>query len=87
MAYHFLYPEKDTTIYSHPKRQTLNTGIVETLFLDSERGYNSTVWVIGRSWLNSVAYNFRLAEKSPITLSLNTSVNSESLNCKSILEG
>ena len=38
MAYYFLYPEKDTTIYSHPYRQDLNTGIVETLSLASEKG-------------------------------------------------
>ena len=38
MAYYFLYPEKDTTIYSHPYRTDLNTGRVETLSLTSEAG-------------------------------------------------
>jgi hypothetical protein len=38
MAYYFLYPEKDTTIYSHPYRTDLNTGRVETLALASEKG-------------------------------------------------
>lgn len=38
MAYHFLFPEKDTTIYSHPYRTDLNTGRVETLSLASEAG-------------------------------------------------
>ena len=42
--------------------------LCDPLFQDSERGYNSTVWVIGRSWLNSVAYNFKLTEKLPVTL-------------------
>lgn len=37
MAYYFIYPEKDTTIYSHPYRKDLNTGIVGTLSLDSEK--------------------------------------------------
>ena len=36
MAYYFLFPEKDSTIYSHPFRQDLNTGIEETLELASE---------------------------------------------------
>jgi len=38
MAYYFLFPEKDTTIYSHPYRNDLNTGKVETLSLASEKG-------------------------------------------------
>jgi hypothetical protein len=38
MAYYFLFPEKDTTIYSHPYRTDLNTGRVETLSLTSEKG-------------------------------------------------
>lgn len=38
MAYYFLFPEKDTTIYSHPYRTDLNTGKVETLCLDTEEG-------------------------------------------------
>ena len=38
MAYYFLFPEKDTTIYSHPYRTDLNTGKVETLSLTSEKG-------------------------------------------------
>jgi len=27
MAHYFLFPEKDTTIYSHTSREVLNTGI------------------------------------------------------------
>lgn len=38
MAYYFLFPEKDTTIYSHPYRTDLNTGRVETLSLTTEVG-------------------------------------------------
>jgi len=48
MAYYFLYPEKDTTIYSHPKRQDLNTGIVETLSLDSEKGTDNDLYYPSR---------------------------------------
>lgn len=48
MAYYFLYPEKDTTIYSHPLRQDLNTGIVENLELTSEKGVTSSLYYPSR---------------------------------------
>jgi len=37
MAYYFLYPEKDTTLYSHPDRTTANTGHDEILELAKEK--------------------------------------------------
>ena len=48
MAYYFLFPEKDTTIYSHPYRQDLNTGIVETLSLASEKGTDDDLYYPSR---------------------------------------
>ena len=36
MAHYFLFPEKDTTIYSHTSREVLNTGIDEILTLRDE---------------------------------------------------
>ena len=36
MAYYFLFPEKDTTIFSHPTRAILNTGIDEVLTIQDE---------------------------------------------------
>ena len=36
MAHYFIFPEKDTTIYSHPTRAVLNTGIDEVLTLRDE---------------------------------------------------
>ena len=36
MAYYYLFPEKDTTIYSHTSREFLNTGIDEVLTLRDE---------------------------------------------------
>ena len=42
MAYYFLFPEKDTTIYSHPYRTDLNTGKVETLSLTTEVGNDNS---------------------------------------------
>jgi len=48
MAYYFLFPEKDTTIYSHPNRQDLNTGIVENLELTSEKGITNNLYYPSR---------------------------------------
>jgi hypothetical protein len=48
MAYYFLYPEKDTTIFSHPFRRDLNTGIVETLSLASEKGVTDNLYYPSR---------------------------------------
>jgi hypothetical protein len=31
MAYYFIFPEKDATLYSHPDRNTTNTGNDEIL--------------------------------------------------------
>ena len=38
MAYYFIFPEKDTTIYSHPNRKNMNAGGDEILELLKERG-------------------------------------------------
>ena len=38
MAYYFLFPEKDTTIYSHPDRTKMNTGGDEILEIVKEKG-------------------------------------------------
>ena len=38
MAYYFLFPEIDTTIYSHPDRKTMNAGSDELLELVKEPG-------------------------------------------------
>lgn len=38
MAYYFLFPEIDTTLYSHPDRKTMNAGSDEILEIVKERG-------------------------------------------------
>ena len=40
MAYYFLFPENDATIYSHPDRSEMNTGKDEILEIVKERGSN-----------------------------------------------
>ena len=38
MAYYFIFPEKDATIYSHPDRTKMNTGNDEILEIVKEKG-------------------------------------------------
>ena len=40
MAYYSIFPEKDSTIYSHPDRLEMNTGNDEILELIKEKGSN-----------------------------------------------
>ena len=42
MAYYSIFPEKDTTIYSHPDRKNMNTGKDEILELVEEKLSTST---------------------------------------------
>ena len=39
MAHYFIFPEKDTTIYSHPTRQSENTGIDEIVTIRDEESF------------------------------------------------
>ena len=43
MAYYFLFPEIDTTLYSHPDRKTMNTGNDEILEITKERGSTNDI--------------------------------------------
>ena len=38
MAYYFIFPELDATIYSHPDRTKMNTGGDEILEIVKEKG-------------------------------------------------
>ena len=44
MAYYFIFPEKDTTLYSHPDRSTMNAGSDEILELVKEKGSNNSIY-------------------------------------------
>ena len=48
MAYYFIFPEKDSTLYSHPDRDTMNTGKDEILELVKERGSNNAIYYPSR---------------------------------------
>ena len=43
MAYYFLFPEIDTTLYSHPDRKEMNAGSDEILEIVKERGSTDNV--------------------------------------------
>ena len=38
MAHYFIFPEKDTTLYSHPDRAKMNAGQDEIVELVKEKG-------------------------------------------------
>ena len=38
MAFYFIFPEKDATLYSHPERTRMNTGADELLEIVKEKG-------------------------------------------------
>ena len=43
MAYYFLFPELDTTLYSHPDRSEMNAGSDEILEIVKERGSTDNI--------------------------------------------
>ena len=76
MAHYFIFPEKDTTIYAHPTRTILNTGIDEILTLRDEPSstdlnyYPSRILVqFKQSEINNVIDN--IITGGPFSASLN----------------
>jgi len=61
MAYYFIFPEKDTTIYSHPDRDTLNTGNDEILELVKEKGSTNSLYYPSRILLQFSNTNIQTA--------------------------
>ena len=48
MAYYFIFPEKDTTLYSHPDRINMNTGRDEILELVEEKATTGEIYYTSR---------------------------------------
>ena len=48
MAYYSIFPEKDSTIYSHPDRTRLNTGKDEVLELLEEKDSSKEIYYPSR---------------------------------------
>jgi len=76
MAHYFIFPEKDTTIYSHPTNQSTNTGIDEILTIRDEQSFTDNNYYPSRiliqfknSEVNDVINN-RAQDKTIVTASL-----------------
>ncbi len=61
MAYYSIFPEKDTTIYSHPNRSDLNTGNDEILELVKEKGSTNNLYYPSRILLQFSNENINIA--------------------------
>ena len=75
MAYYSIFPEKDTTLYSHPSRIGLNTGHDEILEVVKEKGTSDA-----RYYPSRILIKFKTAEVQDIlTNKITTAVWSSSL--------
>ncbi len=61
MAYYSIFPEKDTTLYSHPDRSTMNVGNDEILELVKEKGNNNSLYYPSRILLQFSNSDIQLA--------------------------
>ena len=79
MAYYFIFPETDTTLYSHPDRSGMNAGIDEILELVKERGstnqYNYPSRILMKFKNDDINNTISLMGDSNFTSSLSSSVS------------
>jgi len=79
MAYYFLFPEKDTTLYSHPERKTMNAGGDEILELVKEPGSTDPYFHPSRILIKfkneEITNAISLMEEGIFTSSLSSAVN------------
>ena len=61
MAYYSIFPEKDTTLYSHPNRSTMNAGNDEILELVKEKGSTNALYYPSRILLQFSNSDIQLA--------------------------
>ena len=61
MAYYSIFPEKDTTLYSHPNRSTMNAGNDEILELVKEKGSTNNLYYPSRILLQFSNSDIQLA--------------------------
>jgi hypothetical protein len=78
MAYYFIFPEKDTTLYSHPDRKTMNAGADELLEIVKEPGtddqYNYPSRVLIKFKNEDITNAISLMGEGDFTASLSSSV-------------
>jgi hypothetical protein len=80
MAYYSIFPEKDTTLYSHPDRIHMNTGKDEILELVEEKSSLGNIYYTSR-----ILIKFKNEEiKDTITSKINKEINTS--NCEVSLE-
>ena len=86
MAYYFIFPEKDATIYSQPDRKELNTGRDEILELLKERGTNNQVLYPSRFLVKFKNEDIKEVIRDTVThdgfVSSSTTVNLELTNAE-----
>ena len=74
MAYYFIFPEKDSTLYSHPDRDSLNTGQDEILELVKEKISSQTKFYPSRILIqfsdNNIKEAFDKVGSSPYNTNL-----------------
>jgi len=79
MAYHFIFPELDTTLYSHPDRKTMNAGQDELLELVKEPGstdqYHHPSRILIKFKNEDIINAISLMGEGDFTSSLSSSVN------------
>ncbi len=79
MAYYFIFPEIDTTIYSHPDRKTMNAGADELLELVKEPGSSDEFHHPSRILIKfkneEITNAISLMEEGIFTSSLSSAVN------------
>ena len=72
MAYYSIFPEIDTTLYSHPNRSTMNTGHDEILELVKEKGTSDTRYHPSRILVKFSNDDLKLAIKEVGALNFQT---------------
>jgi len=80
MAYYSIFPEKDTTLYSHPDRQDMNTGRDEILELVEEKSTTGDIYYPSRILIKFKNTEIRDVIENKIQKEINTS------NCEIGLE-
>tara|TARA_R110001592_G_scaffold1183_4_gene6979 strand:+ start:1686 stop:2870 length:1185 start_codon:yes stop_codon:yes gene_type:complete len=79
MAYHFIFPELDTTLYSHPDRKTMNAGQDELLEIVKEPGstdqYHYPSRILIKFKNEDIINAISLMGEGDFTSSLSSSVN------------
>ena len=84
MAYYSIFPEKDTTIYSHPDRKDMNTGGDEIIELVEEKATEGTTYYSSRILIKFKNTDIRDVIETKINKEINTNNTSIGLQLFSV---